>query len=107
MLVVTPSPRPPVTRPGAGIRFSSAVARAVGCLIAAAGRGFLDGLFDRLTGFAGALLNAAIEFFVFAFSELKIVIRELGPLLLQLAFGDVPVALDFEFCHNVSLCSFV
>jgi hypothetical protein len=31
---------------------------------------------------------------------LEIAIRELGPLLLQLAFGDVPVAFDFECCHN-------
>jgi len=30
---------------------------------------------------------------VLAFGELEIVIRELGPLLFQLALGDVPVAL--------------
>ena len=68
---------------------------------AAAGvRGFLDHFFDRFTGFAGALLDPANQFFLFAFSVLKIVIRELGPLLLQLAFGDVPVAFDFECRHN-------
>jgi ABC-type uncharacterized transport system permease subunit len=31
---------------------------------------------------------------------LKIVVREFGPLLLQLAFGDVPVAFDFEYCYG-------
>jgi hypothetical protein len=80
-----------------------------GCLFAAAaGRGFLDGLFDRFPGFAGALLNLAQQFIVLAFGELEIVIRELGPLLLQLAFGNVPVAFDFEFAHIALFCfSFV
>jgi hypothetical protein len=77
-------------------------ARAVGSLPAAAGRGFLDGLFDRFTGFAGALLNAAQQFIVLAFGALEIVIRKLGPLLFQLAFGDVPVAFDFECSYNSS-----
>jgi hypothetical protein len=76
-------------------------ARAVGSLFAAAGgAGFLDGLFDRFTGFAGALLNAANQFFLLAFGVLEIVIRELGPFLFQLALGDVPVAFDFECGHN-------
>jgi hypothetical protein len=35
---------------------------------------------------------------------LEIVIRELGPFLFQLAFGDVPVAFNFEFVHNNSFC---
>jgi hypothetical protein len=79
----------------------SQFARAVGSLFAAAaGRGFLDGLFDRFAGFAGALLNAAQQFIVLAFDELEIVIRELGPLLFQLALGDVPVAFDFECVHS-------
>src|ERR1035437_9983315 len=59
------------------------------------GAGFLDRLFDRLAGFAGALLNPANKFFLLACGVLEIVIRELSPLLLQLAFGDVPVAFDF------------
>ena len=59
-------------------------------------RGFLDRFFDRFTGFAGALLYPAKQFVALAFGILEIVIRELGPLLLQLAFGDVPVAFDFE-----------
>jgi hypothetical protein len=75
-------------------------ARAVGGLLAAAGGSFVDGLFDRFPGFAGALLDAAQQYILFAFDELEIVIRELGPLLLQLAFGDVPVAFDFEFSHS-------
>jgi hypothetical protein len=31
---------------------------------------------------------------------LQIAIRERGPFLFQLAFGDVPVAFDFECSHN-------
>jgi hypothetical protein len=82
--------------------------QAVGSLFAAAsGAGILDGLFDRFPGFAGALLNPANKFFLLAFGELEIVIRELGPLLFQLALGDVPVALNFEFIHNNSFCLFV
>jgi hypothetical protein len=64
-------------------------------IAAAGGTGFLDRLFDRFTGFARALLNPANQFLLLAFGVLKIVIGELGPLLLQLAFGDVPVAFDF------------
>ena len=76
-------------------------ARATAILIAAAGgAGFLDGLFDRFPGFAGAFLNPAKQFFLFAFDELQIAIRELGPFLFQLALGDVPVAFDFECSHN-------
>jgi hypothetical protein len=80
-------------------------ARAAGSLFAAAGgAGFLDHFFDRFTGFAGALLNAAQQFFLLACGVLKIVIRELGPLLFQLALGDVPVAFDFECGHNGLFC---
>jgi hypothetical protein len=79
--------------------------QAVGSLFAAAGgAGILDGLFDRFPGFTGALLNPSNKFFLLAFGELEIVIRELGPLLFQLALGDVPVALNFEFIHNNSFC---
>jgi len=38
---------------------------------------------------------------VFAFGVLEIVIREPGPLLLQLPFGHVPVAFDLEIGHNL------
>jgi len=40
--------------------------------------------FRPLHGFAGALLNAAQQFFVHAFDALEIVIRELGPFLFSL-----------------------
>ena len=60
-------------------------ARAVGSLFAAAGGArFLDGLFDRFAGFARALLNPANQFFLLAFGELQIAVRELGPFLFQL-----------------------
>jgi hypothetical protein len=78
---------------------------AVGSLFAAAGgAGFRDGFLDRFTGFAGALLNAAQQFFLLAFGELEIVIRKLGPLLFELTLSDVPVAFDFEFVHSALLC---
>jgi len=74
----------------------------IGLLAAAAARvrGVLDDLFDRFTGFASEFLNPADQFFLFAFHVLKVAIRELGPLLLQLAFGDVPVPFSFECRHN-------
>ena len=99
------APAPGLQLPARALDFDSLpqLARAVGGLLAAAGRGFLDGLFDRFPGFAGALLNAAQQFIVLALGPLEIVIRELGPLLFQLAFGDVPVAFDFKCVHNDSL----
>ena len=69
-------------------------------IVAAGGSGFLDRLLDRFTDFAGALLNSAKHFFMLPFGELQIVIRELGSFLFQLAFGDVPVAFNFECSHN-------
>jgi hypothetical protein len=103
-LVVAPAPNLPF--PARALDFDSLpqFARAVGSLFAAAGRDFLDGLFDLFTGFAGALLNAAQQFILLAFGKLEIVIRELGPLLFQLALGDVPVAFDFEFVRKSSFC---
>src|ERR1017187_979723 len=73
-------------------------------LAAAGGAGFLERLLNRFAGFAGALLNPANKLFLLAFGVLEIVIRELGPLLFQLALGDVPVAFNFEFVHNNSFC---
>src|ERR1019366_1167511 len=81
-----------------GIRASTA--SDIRLLAAARGAGFLEHLLDRLAGFPGALLNPANKFFLLAFGVLEIVIRELGPLLFQLALGDVPVAFDFECSHN-------
>jgi hypothetical protein len=72
----------------------------IGSIAAAGGAGFLDGLFDGFTGFAGALLNPPQQLFLFAFGILQIAIRELGPFLFQLALGDVPVAFDFKCGHN-------
>jgi hypothetical protein len=63
---------------------------------------FLDGLFDNLAGFTGALLDAANNFLLLAFSVLEVVIRERGPFLFQPALGDVPVASDFECCLKKS-----
>ena len=75
-----------------------------GRLIAAAGQSVLDRFFDRFTGFAGALLNAAQQLLLLAFSELEVVIRELSPFLFQFALGDVPVPFDFEFGHSRLFC---
>src|ERR1017187_7762047 len=73
-------------------------------LAAAGGAGFLERLLNRFAGFPGALLNPANQLFLLAFGVLEIVIRELGPLLFQLAFGDVPVAFSFEFIHKNVFC---
>ncbi len=60
----------------------------------------LDSFLNRLSGFAGAFLDAAQHFFLPACDVLEIVVGELAPLLFQFAHGDVPVALDFEYVHN-------
>src|SRR5664279_5484803 len=73
-------------------------------LTAAGGAGFLERLLNRFAGFPGALLNSANKLFLLAFGVLVIVICELGPLLFQLALGDVPVAFNFKFVHNTVLC---
>src|ERR1039457_3778956 len=73
--------------------------RGVRLLAAAGSGGFLDGLFDRFTSLAGKLLNSAEQHFLFALDVLEIVVGELGPPLLQLAFSDIPVAFDFERVH--------
>jgi hypothetical protein len=82
----------------------AATASDIRLLTAAGGAGFLERLLNRFAGFPGALLNPANKFFLLAFGELEIVIRELGPLLFQLALGDVPVAFSFEFVHNNLFC---
>lgn len=64
-------------------------------LLTVAGVRFLDRLLDSFAGFTRALLNPAQQFLLLAFFKLEIAIGELGPLLLQFAFRDVPVALDF------------
>ena len=66
----------------------------------------MDGLFDGFTSFTCALLNPTIEFFLFTFDILQVIVREFRPLLFQLALGNVPIAFDFECCHDVSLFVF-
>jgi hypothetical protein len=44
--------------------------------------------------FACPLLDAANQFVLLALDELQIIVRELGPFLLQSAFDDVPVSFD-------------
>lgn len=54
-------------------------------------------LFPRLTG---AFLNPAKQFVFLAFDVFKIVVGKLGPLLFEFAFGDVPIAFDFQCVHK-------
>ena len=58
------------------------------------------GLLDGFTDSVGLLLNPPQQFLGLAFNILKFVVRELGPLLFQLAFDNVQVAFDFEFVHK-------
>jgi hypothetical protein len=60
-LVVAPAPNRQF--PARALDFDSLpqFARAVDSLLAAAGHGFLYGLFDRFVGFAGALLNEFVS----------------------------------------------
>jgi hypothetical protein len=83
------------------LMFQKILKRAAHLLPIAVGEEFFDSLFDSFTGFACAFLNPANDFFLFAFGVLKIVIRQLGPFLFELALGDIPVAFDFERCHNL------
>jgi len=70
------------------------------CSLTAAGAGtLLDRAFDHFAGFTGEFLNPAQQFLLLAFGVTKVIIRELGLLLLQLAFGNVPVAFNFKFVH--------
>jgi hypothetical protein len=75
----------------------------LGVSYAAERGGFLDGLFNHLAGFAGGLLNPTEQFLLFTRDVLEIVIRQLGPLLFQLALGNVPSAFDFECVHGLKL----
>jgi len=66
----------------------------------------MERFFDRFESFSGCLLNPAEQLITLAFDVLKVFIRELRPFLFEFAFGDVPVALDFEFCHRRLSLSF-
>ena len=57
---------------------------------------FGDGVAQFFLGFAELLLEAAEDFFIFAFREEQIIIGELGILLLELAFDFMPGAVEFE-----------
>lgn len=59
----------------------------------------LENFLDRFPGFTRAFLDAAQQYFLLAFGLLQIIVRKRGPLLLEFAFDDVPVALDLECCH--------
>lgn len=71
--------------------------------MAAGGGTFLDELFDCFASFAGALLNSTEQFLILALDVREIVIRELGPLLFQLARHDGPIAGDSKFVHGAKL----
>lgn len=60
----------------------------------------LDGVFHGCSGFAGAFLDAAEEFLLFALHELMVVIGELRPLLFEVALDDVPLTLGLWFFHR-------
>jgi hypothetical protein len=62
-----------------------------------------DGVAEALFGLAELPLEAAEDFFVFAFGEEQIVIGELGVLLLEFAFDFVPGAVEFELGHGVGV----
>jgi len=61
--------------------------RVVGSLFTAAEEASLTGIFESFTGFASAFLNTTQQFILLAFGKLGTVIREIGPLLFQLAPG--------------------
>ena len=67
---------------------------------------FLDGVPDILFVLAGTLLDAPDEFMLLAFQELKIVMGDLGELLLQLAPENVPNSFGRQNCHTTTLCCF-
>jgi len=77
---------------GLGVRRSGLVGEGV--------LGLFDSVFDGFAGLAGAALDAADKFVHFAVGVLEIVVSEVGPLLFEFAFDDVPVAFDFEFSHR-------
>ena len=63
----------------------------------------VEGTFHDLAGLARAFLDATDQFVLPAFHQLKVVIGECGPFLLDLALDDVPVPLEFVFVHNFQL----
>ncbi len=76
-----------------------------GALSVDGGAVFLDGGFHGFAAFAGALLDAAQQLVLLAFDELQVIVRELGPLLDEIAFDDVPFAFDSEVVHALKLAA--
>jgi hypothetical protein len=62
--------------------------------------GFAQGLFHSFFRLAGALLDPADQFVFLTFLVAKVIVGQLGVLLFEFPFGDVPVTFDFEFIHN-------
>ena len=62
---------------------------------------FLHVPFDRFLRFPGTFLDAADEFVRLAFCKLEIVVRQIGPFLLELALEDVRVALGLCRSHSM------
>jgi hypothetical protein len=60
----------------------------------AGGAGIIDGPFNFVPRFTGPLLDAADQFVLLALDKLEVVLRELRPLLLQLASDDIPIPFD-------------
>jgi hypothetical protein len=61
--------------------------------------GFAEGALNLRAGLAGAFLDAANQFIFFPGNELEIVIGKVGPFLFDFAFGNIPIAFNFEFIH--------
>jgi hypothetical protein len=61
---------------------------------------FINGFLDRLAGLAGPLLNPADHFVIVSFIEAQVIVGQISPFLLQLAFGNVPIAFHFELIHK-------
>lgn len=64
------------------------------------GKVIADTRFHSLTGLACALLDSTQQLILLTFDIDEIIVRELGPLLFEMAFENVPVALEFEFVHD-------
>ena len=60
----------------------------------------VDGLLHLFACFSSPFLNPSNQLTFLAFGELKVIIRELSPLLFQLALYDVPIASYFERVHK-------
>ena len=62
---------------------------------------FLQDAFDFSPGLAGAFLDAANQFILFALDELQFVIRKLRNPLFQLALGNIPISFGGKGAHII------